>query len=208
MLLELGDVYEALGKKGKLTETFRSYLELEPNDRPARRRFLRMLLDQEGFAEAADQIALLLPLEPSNGRLKSTLAVCYRRTGRYAEALVILRDLLQESPKSTELMKAAVYCLDKIGSRNVAMKAIESYMKQQGESLSLILMLGVLQFQESALEKSATTFRKAVSMAPRDWRANRNLGMVYKKMGNEIFADKFLAKAAEYRTAHEAKPRR
>jgi tetratricopeptide (TPR) repeat protein len=207
LLLELGDVYEALGKKDRLTETFRSYLDLVPDDRPVRRRFLRILLEQEGYAEAANQISLLLPLEPSNGKLKSTLAVCYRRTGRYGEALLIIRDLLQEQPKSTELMKAAVYCLDKIGSRNVAVKALESYMKQQGESLSLMLMLGVLQFQDSALEKAASTFRKAVSIAPKDWRANRNLGMVYRKMKNDVFAEKFLAKAAEYRTASEARER-
>jgi len=85
-------------------------------------------------------------------------------------------------------------------------RALESFMKQHGESLSLILMLGVLQFQESLLEKAAATFRAAVSIAPRDWRANRNLGMVYRKMGNDLFAEKFLQKARDLESAALGKP--
>ena len=98
-------------------------------------------------------------------------------------------------------MKAAVYCLDRMGARAAGARALESFMKQHGESLSLLLMLGVLEYQAGSLEKSTETFRKAVSLSPKDWRANRNLGMVYRKLRNDIFAEKFLAKAAEYRPA-------
>ena len=140
-------------------------------------------------------------MEPRNLRLKSALAVCYRRTGKYAEALILLRELLTDSPSSVEHMKAAVYCLDRMGARGVAMKALTSFMAEHGESLSLILMNGVLQYQEKAFEKAAETFRKAVSLSPTDWRANRNLGMVYRKMGNTLFAEKFLQKAREYQAA-------
>lgn len=201
MLQALADVYEALGKKEMLADVFRRYLAVEPNDRAARRRLVRLLLEEDGFAEAADHINRLLPHEPRNARLKSALAVCYRRTGKYAEALVLLRDLLTEAPDAEEHMKAAVYCLDRLGARGVGMKALESFMKKQGERLSLILMLGVLQFQDKALEKAAETFRRAIALAPRDWRANRNLGMVYRAMGNNSFAETFLAKAAEYHAA-------
>ena len=177
---------------------------MAPENLPLRRRLIRVLLAQEAFSEAAEQISLLLPQEQGNAHLKATLALCYRRTGRYADALVILRDLLGEQPTAEELLKAAVYCLDRMGARAAGMKALESYMRQHGESLSLLLMLGVLQYQENALEKSSQTFRKAVSVSPKDWRANRNLGMVYRKMGNEVFAEKFLAKSAEFRLAAEA----
>jgi len=201
MLQALADVYEALGKKERLADVFRRYLAIEPDDRPARRRLVRLLLEEDGFAEAAEHINRLLPHEPRNARLKSALAVCYRRTGKYAEALILLRDLLTEAPDAEEHMKAAVYCLDRMGARGVGMKALESFMKKQGEKLSLILMLGVLQFQDKSLEKAAETFRKAIALSPKDWRANRNLGMVYRTMGNNAFAETFLAKAAEYRAA-------
>jgi Flp pilus assembly protein TadD len=204
MLQALADVYESLGKRDRLADVFRRYLSIEPDDRPARRRLVRLLLEKEAFAEAAEHITRLLPHEPRNERLKSALAVCYRRTGRYPEALVLLRDLLTETPGAVEHMKAAVYCLDRMGARGVGMKALESFMKKHGESMSLILMLGVLQFQEKTPEKAAETFRKAIALSPADWRANRNLGMVYRSMGNNAFADTFLEKAASLRAAADA----
>jgi tetratricopeptide (TPR) repeat protein len=203
-LMALADVYGALGKSDRQGETLLAYLEIHPEDRRTRRQLVRILLQADAFAGAAEQLALLLPLEPNNVKLKSTLAVCYRRTGRYPEALVLIKDLLSDSPDSEELLKAAVFCLDRMGARAVGVRALESFMKQHGESLSLILMLGVLHYQASSLSKAAETFRKAVSLSPKDWRANRNLGMVYRKMGNDIFAEKFLAKAAQYRAAVEA----
>lgn len=204
-MFALSEVYGELGKQEQQRDVLLRYLGLEPDDSDARRRLVRLLLKMESFADAAEHIAKLLPLEPGNAKLKSTLAVCYRRTGRYAEALVLLRDLLSTSEKSEELIKAAVYCLDKIGSRAVGIKVMEGYMKENGESLSLLLMLGVLQFQEHALEKAAEIFRRAVAFSPGDWRANRNLGMVYRKMGNKEFADKFLQKAQSIRRSAKKK---
>ncbi len=200
----LAGIYETIGKPDMQRDALRRYLTLDPDDKTARRQLIRLLLRVESFADAAEQIALLLPLEPNNAKLKSTLAVCYRRTGKYAEALVILKDLLSTDPGSQELMKAAVYCLDKIGARTTGIKAMESFMKKNGESLSLVLMLGVLHYQENTLEKSAELFRRAVAISPRDWRANRNLGMVYRRMGNTEYAEKFLAKAASLHKAAEA----
>ncbi len=202
-LVGLASIYEALGKPESQAEALRHYLSLDPDDKPARRQLVRLLLHMESFAEAAEQIAMLLPLEPRNAKLKSALALAYRRSGKYAEALVVLRDLLSTDPTSEDLMKAAVYCLDKIGARTVGIRAMESFIKENGESLSLLLMLGVLHFQENTLEKSAELFRRAVSVAPRDWRANRNLGMVYRRMGNDDYAEKFLAKAAALRKESE-----
>jgi Flp pilus assembly protein TadD len=201
MLLALGDVYESLGKSERLGEVYARYLELRPEDRRTRRRLVRLLLEQEAFEAAAGQIALLLPVEPRNARLKSALAVCYRRTGKYAEALILLRELLIDSPSSVDHMKAAVYCLDHMGARAVALKALAGFMAEHGDSLSLLLMRGVMQYQESTFDKAAETFRAAVSLSPTDWRANRNLGMVYRRMGNELFAEKFLQKARKYEVA-------
>ncbi|MGA2640095.1 MAG: tetratricopeptide repeat protein, partial [Spirochaetia bacterium] len=206
MLLAIGQIYETLGKTGLLGGLYTRYLDIRPDDRRMRRRLVRILLEQESFEEAAVQIAQLLPVEPENTRLKSALAVCYRRTGKYAEALILIRELLVDSPSSVDHIKAAVYCLDHMGARAVALKALHSFMAEYGESLSLLLMRGVLQYQESSLDKAAETFRKAVSLSPADWRANRNLGMVYRRMGNDLFAEKFLQKAREYELASRGNP--
>jgi tetratricopeptide (TPR) repeat protein len=202
-LSALADVYHALGRTERLAAVFEQYLALQPDDHPARRRLVRLLLEQDRYADAIPHITTLLPREQKSDRLKAALAVCYRRTERYADALVVLRDLLSRSPDSPELLKAAVYCLDHMGARGVAIKAIESFLKGHAENLSLVLMLGVLYYQDGALEKASSLFRSAVSLAPDDWRANRNLGMVYRRTGNEAFAEKFLARAAKARGASD-----
>jgi tetratricopeptide (TPR) repeat protein len=200
-LLALASIYDSLRNREKLKGVYARYLDLNPEDRKTRRALVRILLELEDFADAAVHIARLLPSEPKNGRLKSMLALCFRRSGKYSDALIILKDLLREKPDSEELVKAVVYCLDKLGARNIGIQVIEGFLKVHGEKLSLLLMLGVLHFQEKAMEKSAETFRRAISLSPRDWRAYRNLGMVYRKMGNGEFATTFLSRAEEYRRA-------
>ena len=205
-LLALAGIYESLDEPKKLKKVYKRYLESYPDDGKMRKTLVRIMLDLESFGEAAEEIVKLLPLEPRSFKLKSMLALCYRKTGKYSDALIILKDLLRGKPKSEDLMKAVVYCLDKMGARNIGIQVIQGFCKMHGENLSLLLMLGVLHYQEGAMEKSAETFRKAISLSPRDWRAYRNLGMVYRKMGNREFSETFLSRAESYRTAGRSNP--
>ncbi len=202
-LLSLAGIYESLGEPRKLKKVYSQYLVSYPDDGKMRKSLVRILLDLEAFGEAAEQIVKLIPAEPRSVKLKSMLALCYRKSGKYSDALIILKDLLRGRPKNEDLMKAVVYCLDKMGARNVAIQVIQGYSAMHGGTLSLLLMQGVLHFQEGNLEKAAETFRKAISLSPRDWRAYRNLGMVYRKMGNRAFSETFLSRAASYRQAAE-----
>jgi Flp pilus assembly protein TadD len=197
-------IYGELGAKDKERDILVRYLSVYPQDSDARRSLVRLLLEAGEFGGAADEIARLLPLEPRKSKLRPMLALCYRRTGRYPEALVLLRDLLREDPGSEELMKAVVYCLDKIGARNTAFGVLGDFLSRQGEKPGLILMLGVLRFQEGDLERSAEAFRRVIAVAPRNWKAHRNLGMVYRKLGRTDSAETFLARAEEYRRAESS----
>jgi Flp pilus assembly protein TadD len=65
-------------------------------------------------------------------------------------------------------------------------------------------MSGVLWYREGRLEQAATAFRAAIALAPKDWRAYRNLGMVYRKTGVKEFAEKFLAQGRRLKKAGAA----
>ncbi len=206
-LQALADVYRSLSREAEETSAVRRYLAVRPADTAARRRLLRLLLARDAFAEASEEVARLLSSEPDSVKLRSLLALCHRRSGRYADALLLFRDLLAAEPRNEEYAKGAVYCLDRLGSRGTAAAFIEAFMKRHGESLSLVLILGVLQFQDREMEKAAAIFRRAISTWPRSWRAHRNLGMVYRKTGNPAFAEKFLARAAALRKEERSGPR-
>jgi tetratricopeptide (TPR) repeat protein len=206
-LVLYADVSEALHKPARVADALREYLSLRPADRPARKRLVRVLLERGAWEDAARHITRLMAMEPGNLRLTAALSVCRRRAGRYADALLLLRELLAEKPGSEEHMKAAVYCLDRLGARQSAARGLEGFLRAHGERASLLNMLGVLHVKDGALEKATAAFRRALSVAPGDWRANRNLGLVYRRMGSEEFAARFLARAEAARPPSEPLPR-
>jgi Flp pilus assembly protein TadD len=160
------------------------------------------------WAEAAPEIERLIASGARGGRLRTTLVHCYRRAGRDADALLVLRELLVEHPDAEELVKAALYCLDRLGARENALRLAERFQKDHGERHDLALMSGVLWYRSGKLEKAASAFRTAIALAPKDWRAYRNLGMVYRKTGVKEFADKFLTTGRKLKKEAAAERRR
>jgi Flp pilus assembly protein TadD len=91
-----------------------------------------------------------------------------------------------------------------MGSRAVARAFLAGYMKDNGETEPLLLVLGVLFFKDGDTERAAGAFRRALALAPRSWRAYRNLAMIHRGTGNNAFADTFMARARQYRAEEEA----
>ncbi|MCX7030244.1 MAG: tetratricopeptide repeat protein [Spirochaetes bacterium] len=189
----LGRLYAKAGRTEDLGSVYRRLLEAKPDDRKARRGLVRALVELGRWAEAAPEIERLIASGAKGERLRTTLVHCYRRSGRHADALLVLRELLVERPDAEELVKAALYCLDRLGARENALRLAERFQKDHGERHDLTLMSGVLWYRAGKLEKAASAFRSAIALAPKDWRAYRNLGMVYRKTGVKEFAEKFLA---------------
>jgi Flp pilus assembly protein TadD len=197
----LGTIYAAAGRSADLGRVYRRLLEVKPDDRKARRGLVHALLDLGTWDEAAVEIERLLAGGAAPGRLRTTLVHCYRRAGRYADALLVLKELIVERPDAEELVRAALFCLDRLGARDNALRLAARFQKDHGERHDLTLMSGVLWFREGRLEQAATAFRAAIALAPKDWRAYRNLGMVYRKTGVKEFAEKFLAQGRRLKKA-------
>lgn len=189
----LGRLYAKAGRVDDLGAVYRRLLESNPDDRKARRGLVRTLVELGRWAEAAPEIERLIASGARGARLRTTLVHCYRRAGRDADALLVLRELLVERPDAEELVKAALYCLDRLGARENALRLAERFQKDHGERHDLTLMSGVLWYRSGKLDKAASAFRAAIALAPKDWRAYRNLGMVYRRNGVKEFAEKFLA---------------
>jgi len=189
----LGRLYAKAGRVEDLGGIYRRLLETKPGDRKARWGLVHALLELGRWAEAAPEIERLVASGARGERLRTTLAHCYRRIGRYADALLVLKELLLERPDSEDLVKAAMFCLDRLGARANALRLAERFQKDHGERHDVVLMSGVLHYRAGSLEKAASAFRAAIALAPKDWRAYRNLGMVYRKTGVKEYADKFLA---------------
>ncbi|MBN1524377.1 MAG: tetratricopeptide repeat protein [Spirochaetales bacterium] len=202
-LLLLADVYDCLKKTKQERETLKKYIDLYTDDIPVRKKYVRLLLAENLYSLAAPQLSTLLTHEPNNKMLKKTLGVCYQKTGKFSEAIIIFKDLIKEDPKSVTYLRQLIFCLDQMNNRKAAILIMESAVKYLKETSDLLLPLGVLYVKEKNFEKATDIFRKVISANPKDWRAYMNMGMVYKKMKNKSFADKFLKKAEELRNIKE-----
>ena len=194
----------ASGDVAKRIESYRRYLILYPQEYNLRKDFVRILLERGEHAEAQGQLESLIPYEPTNKTLRELLATCYRHTGRYADAIVVLKELLVADPRSEEKLTALVYCMDRVGDRALATLVLQKALPAFPGSVGLRLILGVLLVKSGDLERAATVFRDVVSKSPGEPAAYENLGHIHKRLGDEVFAEKFYARARAARKKREA----
>jgi len=190
-------VYAALGKRRRLRSAYARYLESYPEDREVQKLFIRCLFDQGSHREAAARIIRYLPYEPDNRLLKKMLAVSYRKTRKFSEAVILFKELLAENPASMELLRSLVYCLEETDRRGTAIGLLEKASEAFRDQTSILLPLGVLYYKQKELEKAAQVLRQVITLAPGDWKAYHNLGVVYSRTGSREFAQTFLKRAEE-----------
>jgi tetratricopeptide (TPR) repeat protein len=206
-LLSMIQVYALLAKPKKEKQYFEMYLKKYPSDNPMRKEYTKLLIRLGQFTNAITELDHIIPLEKNNLYLKKILAHTYMKVKRFEEAIPVLKELLRVNPQSMDHLKSLIFCLEKSGTRSTAIRFIERAREVFKDKESLSLMLGVLYFKEGLNEKSVTLFRDVIAKQPKSWKAYQNLGIVYKKIGNDLFGDKFLKRAEEYRQLAE-KPKR
>jgi tetratricopeptide (TPR) repeat protein len=201
-LTALLEVYRASDRKKDSRRTYDLYLKHYPEDQDMRREFIPLLYELGSYRAASREIVRLLPHEPDNTRLKKMLAACYRKTKQYREAIILFKELLQENPRSLDMLRSLVFCLEESAQPGTAIQLLEKARAFFRNEARLLLPLGVLYFKQNELEKAAAVFRDVVSLpkkiSPDElWKAYRNLGLVYRRSGSPEFAEKFLRRAAE-----------
>ncbi|MBN1798972.1 MAG: tetratricopeptide repeat protein [Spirochaetales bacterium] len=197
--LLLAAVYRKLAKPKQEIQVLKQYVVIFTDDISTRKRYVRLLLQEDKYSIAAGEIVKLITREAGNLKLKRALAYCYQKLQKYADAILIFKELLKQDPESVDDLRALLFCLDKMGNRRSAILLLESALKFLKETPELLLTLGKLYAKQKDYEKASRVFRRVIDSRPEDWQGYYNLGMIYKKTGNTEFADKFLKRAEEYR---------
>jgi tetratricopeptide (TPR) repeat protein len=191
--------YELSKNLSALIKTYSKYLELFSNDHNVRNKYMKILLKKKKYGDAAKELLTLLSIDVRNKKLKRTLASCYIKIKKYKESALILKELLRDEPKSIEFLRAFVLCLDKLKSYKSAISLLEKASRYMKGNLSILLPLGVFYSKEKNYEKAREIFRDIIGTYPKDWRAYQNLGLLYRRMGQNETAMQFLNRAKEYR---------
>jgi len=200
-LAKLIEVYVRLEDKSKLLRAYADYLKAYPDNLELRKSYAHQLYDQGIYAKACTQLEMILPREPKNTDFRIMLAHSYRQTAKYPEAILLYRELLLESPKELDLVKPLVICMERSGKRETVILLLEKAIKLFKEDVWLQHRLGSLYMAEGRLEKAAQTFRSVIGLDPQDWQAYGSLGELYRKMGNNEFAERFCKRSKELKDA-------
>ncbi|MBN1686464.1 MAG: tetratricopeptide repeat protein [Spirochaetales bacterium] len=193
------ETYEALEEDQKSARSYELYLKKFPADLQIRNNYIHLLLDMEKFEDAIAQIQAALPISNDGRELQRLLAYCCRRTGQFVEAAVVYRNLLKDEPANEAYLRALCYCLDFSGKRKTSLELLEKAFVYLTPSVELRLIYGVLLYRESRFDDALEQFRQALDKSPDDWRAYKNMGMIYRKRGINDFAEKYFARAEKHK---------
>lgn len=175
------------------------YLLRCPDDRPMRYELIHLLVEHERYAEAIEHLRSYLSVAESTEELQRLMGFCLRRTGAYREAAGVYRQLLKERPDNEDYLRALCFCLERSGNLPAALRLLARAFEYIDPSPALLLIHGVLLYKEGELEAALSKFREVTAIDPSDWRAYKNIGMVYRRNGLKDLADKFMSTAEEYR---------
>ncbi len=197
--LGLAELYIRENREEEAAELYHTYFEHFPADREPRKRYIQLLVGLERYEIAVDEIQRHLPYEGESQGLRRLLAFCYRKAEKHREAAIIYRQLLTEHPKDERYLRALCFSLERSGNRGTAVELLRHAMDYIDASVSMRLIYGVLLYKENRLEESLELFRSVLDSAPNDWRAYRNIGMIYRKRGVGDMAERYLERSEEYR---------
>ena len=195
-------VYSLLKMKTKLSKSFKNYLEKYPDNRTIRGDYIQHLFNIENYAPAAVEIEKHLLYKKDDSKYQRLLAISYRKSKKYKEAVIVYKKLLRENPKNTNFLESLVFCLDKWGKRTTAVLLLKNSFSFIKPSLELLLIYGVLLYREGDTKNALKSFRSVLDISPKDWRAHKNIGLAYKKQGMDAFAEKYLRNSEKYRVSN------
>ncbi len=197
------EVYNILHMKSKLTSAYSDYLKKFPENREFRGDYIHHLFEIQEYTDAAEEIEKHLLYKKDNSKYQRLLAISYRKSKMYNEASVVYRKLLRDDPGNQNYLESLVFSLDKSGKRSNALALLKGSFEYKNPTPNLLLIYGVLSFREENLEESLKSFREVLDISPKDWRAHKNIGLVYKRQGMDSFAEKYMKNSEKYRVGNK-----
>jgi tetratricopeptide (TPR) repeat protein len=198
-LSQLIILYHQQDKPEKEKEYFDYYFSYFPDDDHMKKGYIKLLIRLKDFKKAINEILTLLPVISRKESLKKMLAHSYVQIKNYKDAILVYRELLQDQPDNFDYLKALVICLESAGNRAYAITLVEKALSYFKRKKYILFLLGGIYYRAGDLERAMKIFKEVLSVDPHNWVAFQNIGRIYEKTGNKLFAKKFLNRAKEYK---------
>ena len=152
----------------------------------------RLSKDVSAASLATEAAQRAIALSPGLPEAQVTLGEVLTVTGRPAEAVPVLRTVLESDPGSVPALLALVTALQRSGDMDGAEKAALRLVEIRPTSPTAVNRLGAIYFRTSRYEKAAAAFERAIALNPDLPRAHFNLGAAFLRLGRFGDAEKAL----------------
>ncbi|HOJ98852.1 MAG TPA: tetratricopeptide repeat protein [Termitinemataceae bacterium] len=191
------------GSSEELEQCYEEYLSLWPDNWKIRREYALYLIKSKKYEIAQRELQNLLVRETNNDSLKRLLAYTYRKTGKYREAAVLLKKLLQKNLQDTNLLFEFVFCLERSGARPYAYLVLEKAQHYYKNSFELFIKLGDLAYELHHIEKALDAYRAAAHLKDEDPLPYQRMAHIYRKQGIHEMALRYEQEAQKRENRHK-----
>ena len=181
-----------------LHEAYRSYLALWSDNTAIRGDFIRFLAARELWEEAADQSETLAAQDPASVSDRQ-LALFRRKAGQYRKAAILYRKLLRSKPDDRQYLANLVWCLDRMGESESALRLIRAANHLLKNDAGLMFIESRLCSRTGDHDGALAVLRKVVDRYPDDPRGWEQISEIYLKKGVREMAATYAQKARDLR---------
>lgn len=172
---------------GRVRDTLKEKLALNPNDISVRNRLGLILLTLNEYEEAVLEFRLSLKLDPGNLEAANNLALALTKTGQLDEAIDLCENLIKRFPFSPDLHSNYALALWQQASEARSAewgRVIAEFRKAllyRPQDADVLNNLGMAFGQKGDMDSSEEQFRKALRLKPDFFKARTNLAVVLRR---------------------------
>ncbi|MBN1128629.1 MAG: tetratricopeptide repeat protein, partial [Chitinispirillaceae bacterium] len=161
--LELGKMYRKMGKEQEELDSYRKYVQTDPQNVEANKRIGIILAKKGQLAEAMIFLEIANTMEPNDPDIMSALAKGYASTNRRNEAIDLLKKAKAKKADDADIRFALFDLYQKTGQKNKAKDEIKELVSMKRDNTFLLqyahacLLTGDLKAAEAAVEDILAT---------------------------------------------------
>lgn len=156
---------------------FRHTLAVTRNNVVAHVNLASTLLDQQRFAEAAEQCARALQIRPDATEALKNLGLALAGLGRWDEAMVQYQHALQSNPRDDQTLNSLGLALANQGRLAEAESFFRQALARKADSPEALSNLGLTLALSGRPEEAMACYRRALKLKPGEVKVLNNLGL-------------------------------
>lgn len=131
------------------------------------------------FEDAISHYKILMSHHPEKTNYQYNLACCYDAVGDYANAIMILAQLVLVNPKSASMSKKLATIYIKVGKYFNARELYENIIKMGNVSPELYYEYANICMKTGDMDKGEKILKKVIQLNPEFAKAHKDLGIIY-----------------------------